>query len=70
MQNSATYYNAKFDGFEIDSLKKLLRWRKDLKVPVWDLLRAFLKHYQSEALFSGLSAGHDVISQLCIGLEL
>jgi hypothetical protein len=47
LQNSATYYNVKFDGFEIDSLKKLLKWRKDLKVPVWDLLRAFLKHYQS-----------------------
>jgi hypothetical protein len=49
-------------------LKKLLKWPKHLKFPVWDLLRAFLKHYQSEALFSGLSAGHDVISQLCIAL--
>ena len=69
LQNSSTYYNVKFDNFEIDSLRKLLKWKNNLKLPVWDLLRAFLKHYQSEALFSGLSAGHDVISQLCIALE-
>lgn len=68
LQSSANYYQAKFDGFEIDSLRKLLRWKKQLKLPVWDLLRAFLKHYQSETLFSGLQAGHEVISQLCIGL--
>ncbi len=33
------------------------------------MLRAFLKHYQSEALFSGLEAGRDIITQLSIGLE-
>lgn len=33
------------------------------------MLRAFLKHYQSEALFSGLEAGRDIIVQLSIGLE-
>lgn len=69
LQNSANYYQAKFDGFEIDSLRKLLKWPKHLKIPVWDLLRAFLKHYQSETLFSGLQMGHDIISQLCLGLE-
>jgi hypothetical protein len=25
----------------------LLAWPKDLKLPVWDILRAYLKHYQS-----------------------
>jgi hypothetical protein len=68
LKTSATYYQVKFDGNEIDSLKKALRWPKHLKLPVWDLLRAFLKHYQSEALFSGLQAGYDVIAQLCIAL--
>jgi len=53
----------------MDTLKKLLTWPKDLKFPVWDVLRAFLKHYQSEALFSGLEAGGDIITQLAIGLE-
>jgi hypothetical protein len=51
-------------------MKKLLKWPKALKFPVWDLLRVFLKHYQSETLFSGLEAGHNVISPLCIGLEI
>lgn len=53
----------------MDALKKTLSWPKDLKFPVWDMLRAFLKHYQSEALFSGLEAGGDIITQLAIGLE-
>ena len=34
------------------------------------MLRAYLKHYQSEALFSGLDAGGDIITQLAIGLEM
>lgn len=41
----------------MDALKKLISWPKAIKFPVWDLLRAFLKHYQSESLFSGLDAG-------------
>jgi hypothetical protein len=52
----------------MDALKKILTWPKTLKFPVWDMLRAFLKHYQSEALFSGLDAGFEIIVQLAIGL--
>lgn len=33
------------------------------------MLRAFLKHYQSESLFSGLDAGGEIITQLAFGLE-
>lgn len=47
LANSATYYQVKFDNFEIDAMKKLLKWPKALRIPVWDLLRVFLKHYQS-----------------------
>jgi hypothetical protein len=54
----------------MDALKKILTWPKHLKFPVWDILRAFLKHYQSESLFSGLEGGREIISQLSIGLEL
>ena len=32
-------------------------------------MRAFLVHYQSEALFSGLDAGLDIVNQLAAGLE-
>ena len=53
----------------MNAFKKLLSWPKDLKFPVWDILRAFLKHYQSEGLFTGLDAGGDIITQLSIGLE-
>lgn len=53
----------------MDALKKILSWPKPIKFPVWDLLRAFLKHYQSESLFSGLEAGGDILTQLAIGLE-
>lgn len=54
LENENTYHNWKLDFKEMDSLKKVLTWPKELKLPVWDMLRAFLKHYQSEALFSGL----------------
>lgn len=53
----------------MDTLKKLLQWPQEYRLPVWDLLRAFLCHYQSEALFSGLDAGFDIISHLCHDLE-
>jgi len=53
----------------MDAIKKLITWPKQLKFPVWDLLRAFLKHYQSESLFSGLDAGGEIITALAIGLE-
>ena len=50
-------------------MKKALRWPREIKLPVWDMLRAYLKHYQSETLFSGLEAGRDIITQLSVGLE-
>ena len=53
----------------MDTIKKLLQWPKEFKFPVWDILRAFLVHYQSEALFSGLDAGLDIVTQLVAGLE-
>lgn len=53
----------------MDTIKKLLQWPYEFKFPVWDLLRAFLIHYQSESLFSGLDAGLDIISQLAAGLH-
>jgi hypothetical protein len=53
----------------MDALKKILNWPREIKFPVWDMLRAFLKHYQSEALFSGLQAGGEIITSLAIGLE-
>ena len=53
----------------MDAFKKVLSWPKEQKFPVWDMLRAFLKHYQSESLFSGLEAGGDIITSLSIGLE-
>ena len=69
LENEKTYHSWKLDFKEMDALKKVLTWPKDLKFPVWDMLRAFLKHYQSESLFSGLEAGGDIITQLAIGLE-
>ena len=53
----------------MDALKKALKWPREIKLPVWDMLRAYLKHYQSEALFSGLEAGREIITQLAVGLE-
>ena len=53
----------------MDTIKKMLEWPKELKFPVWDLLRAFLVHYQSEALFSGLDAGLNIINELAAELE-
>lgn len=49
----------------MDALKRLLQWPIEFKLPVYDLLRAFLKHYQSEALFSGLDLGGDTLGPLC-----
>lgn len=69
LENSANYHNWKLDFKEMDALKKILSWPREIKFPVWDMLRAFLKHYQSEALFSGLQAGGDIITSLAIGLE-
>jgi hypothetical protein len=53
----------------MDTIKKLLTWPAECKVPVWDLFRAFLCHYQSEAFFSGLDAGFDIVSQLSNSIE-
>jgi len=50
-------------------LKKLITWPKEMRVPVWDILRAYMCHYQSETFFSGLDAGIDIISQLAAGIE-
>jgi hypothetical protein len=50
----------------MDTIKKLLQWPVEYKLPVLDLLRAFLKHYQSEALFSGLDLGADTLGPLCL----
>jgi hypothetical protein len=69
LENESTYHSWKLDFKDMDALKKILTWPKTLKFPVWDMLRAFLKHYQSESLFSGLEAGGDIITQLAIGLE-
>lgn len=69
LEHSKSYHSWKLDFKELDTIKKLLLWPKELKFPVWDLLRAFLIHYQSETLFSGLDAGLDIVSQLCAGLE-
>lgn len=69
LQNSGNYHNWKLDFKEMDALKKILSWPREIKFPVWDMLRAFLKHYQSEALFSGLQAGGDIITSLAIGLQ-
>jgi hypothetical protein len=53
----------------MDTVKKLLQWPSEYKLPVWDLFRAFLCHYQSEAFFSGLDAGFDIVSHLSHSLE-
>jgi hypothetical protein len=53
----------------MDTIKKLLNWPQQYKLPVWDLLRAFLCHYQSESLFSGLNTGYDIISQLVASID-
>ena len=45
-------------------MRKLLQWPVEFKLPVWDMLRAFLKHYQSEALFSGLDLGGDTLGPI------
>ena len=47
LESEKTYHSWKLDFKEMDSLKKMLTWPKDLKFPAWDVLRAFLKHYQS-----------------------
>jgi hypothetical protein len=58
------------DFKEVDTIKKLLGWPYEYKLPVWDLLRAYLCHYQSESLFSGLDTGFAIISQLMGSLEM
>lgn len=50
----------------METIKKLLKWPIEVKLPVLDLFRAFLKHYQSEALFSGLDLGGDILGPLCL----
>ena len=70
LENSRNYHSWKLDFKEMDTIKKLLAWPKEFKFPVWDLLRAFLAHYQSETLFSGLDAGSDIIVGLCTSIEM
>lgn len=65
LENVGSYHSWKLDFKEMDALKRLLQWPIEFKLPVWDLLRAFLKHYQSEALFSGLDLGGDTLGPLC-----
>lgn len=69
LENVAGYHSWKLDFKEMDTIRKILLWPNEFKLPVWDLLRAFLRHYQSEALFSGLDLGADTLGPLCVALN-
>ena len=65
LENEKTYHQWTLDFKELDALKKIFHWPEKFKLPVWDILRNYLKHYQSEGLFSGLDRGMDIIGPLC-----
>jgi hypothetical protein len=68
LQNDKAYHSWTLDFKELDAFKKILHWPEKFKLPVWDILRNYMKHYQSEALFSGLDRGMDIIGPLCQAL--
>ena len=66
LNNTKMYYNTQLTDFELDFFRnKLLNWPWEFKVSIYDLLRVYLLHTQSEVLFSGLGAGIDILIDVC-----
>ena len=66
LNNPKLYYSSKLSDFELDFLRnKLLNWPTELKLSIFDLLRVYSLHAQSEVLFSGLNAGLDILTDIC-----
>ena len=66
LDNPKLYYSSKLTDFELDFLRnKLLNWPTELKLSIFDLLRVYSLHAQSEVLFSGLNAGLDILTDIC-----
>ena len=54
----------KLNSMEMDVVVKLLQWPSQQCLPVFDLLRVFLTHHQSERLFSGVDSGMNQVLKL------
>lgn len=66
LNNTKMYHSSQLTGFELDFLRnKLMNWPLEYKLPIYDLLRIYLLHCQSEVLFSGLNAGLDTLTDIC-----
>lgn len=65
LRDPALYtYVKEFSGFEIDVLKKLVRWPAEFAVPVMDLWRCVVVHHASQVFFSGVDSGLPIIAAL------
>lgn len=61
-----TYHTTFLSNFELDLIsQKFLKWPQEYLLPIYDLLRIFLLHPQSEFFFSGLSAGLSILTDIC-----
>lgn len=65
LRDPALYtYVKEFSDFEIDVVKKLIKWPADMAVPVMDLWRCILLHHASQVFFSGVDSGLPIIAGL------
>lgn len=65
LRDPALYsYIREFSGFEIDAVKKLVKWPAEFSVPVMDLWRCILLHHASQVFFSGVDSGLPVVAGL------
>ena len=65
LNNTKMYHSSQLTGFELDFFRnKLLNWPLEYKISIFDLLRIYLLHSQSEVLFSGLNAGLDILTDI------
>lgn len=69
LSKDTQYHTSTIATFEIDLIQKLLKWPIDYMIPIYDLLRVFLLHSQSEVLFSGLGAGLPLLTDICQVLQ-
>lgn len=65
LRDPALYtYIKEFSSFEIDNIKKLLKWPAEHCIPVVDLWRCLVLHHASQLFFAGLDSGLPIIAGL------
>lgn len=70
LADTKMYHSSQLTDFELDFFRnKLLNWPLEYKLSIFDLLRVYMLHSQSEVLFSGLNAGLDILTDLCGALQ-